>query len=502
MQSASEAAPPRGRRRSLSVCAPLGALLGLVALLGVTWALLVPPWQSPDETWHYSYAQSLAERFKLPTSDTRLRPYSTDQSLADNAVGASLLAFYPLQIRPTWSPAALRDYRRAFATQHPSRTDGGGYNSEASNPPLVYLFDDIPYLVDHGGDPFSRLYSMQIWNVLLLLASVVGAWLLAGEVFGRRRLVQLVCAAVVGLVPQATFILTSINPDALLVALWTLATWMGARVVTRRARPLDVGVLCALTAAAILTKATGYALVPAVLVATLAGWRRRPRPERRAGSWRLAAAGATLAVPVIAWVAYTIVSGRAVVNSIGTPAGVTPQPFRVGQFFSYLWQFYLPRLGFMTPFRTTSPHLAVFDVWIREGSGVFGYADVTMPAWVYAVLGSLVALFLIAALAVVGRILLARTDAAAGLMAFFVVSFGALLVLLHVSDYRSMIAGDGPLLQGRYLLPALPLLGLAVALAIGRLPSRLRSATAGAVVASLLVLQVIALATVATTYYT
>ena len=54
---------PRRRRIALRVPAPLAWLLVAVALLGLTWALLVPAWQAPDENSHFAYVQSLGERF-------------------------------------------------------------------------------------------------------------------------------------------------------------------------------------------------------------------------------------------------------------------------------------------------------------------------------------------------------------------------------------------------------------------------------------------------------
>jgi 4-amino-4-deoxy-L-arabinose transferase-like glycosyltransferase len=488
------------RRAFATVPRPLAAILTVVLIVGLAWALLVPPWQAPDAPQHFAYAQSLAERFALPV-DQRRRALSSAQSAADLAVGASNEAFYPDVVKPDWSAAGYARYL-ASARSDPSRSNGGGTTNASANPPLYYLYADLAYWPTESSNAFDSLYAIQIWGIALLLLTATGAWLLAGEVLGHRRLAQLACAAVAGLIPQETFISTSVNPDALLVALWTLALWLGARVIVRGAQRRDAVALCAVTAAAILTKATAYALVPPVLLALLIGWRRRPAAERRAMLRPLGFALLALIVPVLAWVGYAKATGHSVVNGIGASPGAHAQPFNVRQFVDYVWQFYLPRLPFMTRFPedvSLSLPLPVYYFWIREGWGVFGWLDVVMPAWVYGVLVAISALIVFPALALLARF---RDRLRLELADFFALALVALLGLLHVSDYRSIIAGDGPLVQGRYLLPLVALLGLAVGLLLSRLPARWRPAAGGIVLAALLVLQVLALGTIARTYYT
>ncbi len=492
---------PAGRRvrrvaRAGAVPKALVALLGLVAIFGVSWALVVPPWQTPDETEHFAYAQSLATRFALP-GDNRRQPVSTDQGLADAAVRASGLAFNVGPVRPDWS---AQDYARylAAARQHPSQSDGGGPNPQAVNPPLFYLYSDLAYWASGSSSAFGRLYAMRLWGVLLLLANVVAAWLLAGEAFGPRRLAQLSCAAVSGLVPMATFICTSVNPDALTIPLWTFALWMGARVITRAARARDATALCAVTAAAILSKAPSYALVPAVLLALVLGWRGRCAAERRTGRAGLLAALSALVVPVLAWLALTKSLGRSAVNAVGTPAGQQARPFLVRQFISYVWQFYLPRLPFMTPFREPAGYSA-YDTWLRGGWATFGWLDVGLPSWVYSALEAISALIAAAGVAILS---ITGGRRRLKLLGFWAAAALALLFGLHLTDYRSIIAGEGPLLQGRYLLPVIGLLGLAVGLVVRQLPSRWRGPGVGVILAALLLLQVLSLATVIKVYYT
>jgi 4-amino-4-deoxy-L-arabinose transferase-like glycosyltransferase len=493
MERSVEEPPERPRGRRGSVPPSLGALVAIVVIVGLAWALLVPPWQSPDEVAHFAYVQSLAERFALPGARDRPQA-STDQSLADAAVGASRGAFYPQSVPPNWSRQASASY--AATAGRNARANGGGANPAGSNPPLYYLYADVAYLVARGGNGFSQLYAIRIWDVTLLVLTAIGAWLLAGEIFRRRRIPQLVCGAVAALMPMETFIATSVNPDGLMVALWTWALWLGARTINGAAQRRDAVALCAVTAAAVLTKATSYALVPATLLALLIGCRRRPAGERRAALRPLGIAVLALVVPVVGWVALALALHRSAVNTI--QVGTQAKPFNVRQLISYTWQFYLPRLPFMTPFRETAG-LPAYDVWIRQGWGSFGWLDVNFPLWAYRALAVVTAGVVLPAAALVVRF---ANRAQLAMLSFLAVTLLGLLAGLHLTDYRSLIAGQGPLLQGRYLLPLVALFGLTVAFGIHHLPRRVQAAGCGVVIAGLLVLQVLSLSTVMQAYYT
>ncbi|MGA2009483.1 MAG: DUF2142 domain-containing protein, partial [Solirubrobacteraceae bacterium] len=452
------------------------------------------PWQSPDEPAHFAYVQSLAENLRLPGAADRPGE-SSDQGFADASVGASRGAFWPGPAPPDWSRADEGAYlAREHGSDPPSRTDGGGASSADQNPPLYYLYGALAYLIDRGGTTFGQLFAIRIAGVLLLVLTTIGAWLLAGETFGRRRLAQLACAAVAGLWPMATFMSTAVNPDALLMPTWTWTLWLGARVINRRAPARDAVALCAMTAAAILTKATSYALVPAVLLALVIGWRRRAPSERGPALRRIAAPALALVVPVVGWLALTRALGRSAVNTIATSAA---HPFNVRQFLSYLWQFYFPRLPFLIPFRTT-PELPVYDIWVHQFTGVFGWLDVYLPPWMYPAAASAAAALAIVALALLSRL---RERRSLALLAFFALALIGLLGLLHITEYRALISGGGQFVQGRYLLPVVGLLGLAVGLVVSRVPARARVAACSLTVVGLLAFQAVSLATVVQAYY-
>jgi 4-amino-4-deoxy-L-arabinose transferase-like glycosyltransferase len=487
------------RDRLRAVPAPLAALLGTVALVGIAWALLLPPWQSPDENSHFGYAQLLAERFELPAK-TGKPLFSTEQDLAQSRSNSDQTA-QSLVTRPEWSEEAYDRWQAADRELPDSaRGDGGGPNPASTNPPLYYLYETPAYLAASGGDIFARLYLMRLFSVVLLLVTAAAAWLLAGELFGPVRPLQLVAAAVAGLQPMVTFIGSSVTPDGLLFALWSIAFWLGVRILKRGLRGVEAVALFGVVGLAVTTKATSYALLPAALFVLAVGVMRLRRQAVPGTAAIAVTALLAFAVPAGGWLATARALDRPAVNQVATVPG-KPAPtitsFSVRDLGSYLWQFYLPKLPFQNRYGGM-PDLPVYDIWLKGGWGAFGWLEIEFPAPVYVVLAILTVAILAAAAAAVVRAL-PRIDWAVAV--FLALAVLTLLAGLHWTEFRTLVGGSGPFNQGRYLLPLIPIAGAATAAAVSLLPARRRALGAGVAVGGLLVLQLFSLAIVTARFY-
>jgi 4-amino-4-deoxy-L-arabinose transferase-like glycosyltransferase len=475
---------------------PLASLLVVVALVGAAWALFVPPFQVPDENSHFGYAQRLAESFELP-GDAGRQAFSTEQQLAQDRSNSEQTAAV-LETKPEWSEDAYDRWRTAERRlPDAARSDGGGPNPASTNPPLYYLYESVPYLAASGGDIFDRLYVMRLWSVLLLLVTTTAAWLLAGELFGANRLLQLVAAAFAGLHPMVSFLTAAVTPDALVFALWSVALWLGVRILKRGLSPLDGVALMGIVGLAVVTKASSYALVPGALFALGAGAVRLQVPRRRALTLA-AIALAALVLPVGVWFGTARALDRPAVNEIAagerTPSLTSFNPRELA---SYVWQFYLPRLPFQQRFGGLQEY-PVYDIWLKTGWAAFGWLEVTFPDPVYLVL----ALFTLAALGGAGLyVVRRRAQVDLAVVAFVALVVAALLAGLHWTEFRTLVGGAGAFNQGRYLLPLVSLFGAATAAAVAVLPQRRRALAGGLVLGVLFALQLFSFAIVTGRFY-
>lgn len=476
-------AEARSRRRPP---AALGALLAVSTLLAVTWAAVLPAFQAPDEQAHFNYVQSLGARHTLP-GDPKRPFFSTEVTQAITAVNSDQVAGQQ-PVKPEWNPQIEQRWAATQATA--PRDDGGGAGPATAYPPTAYAWQAIGYAAASHGTLFDQLFAARLMSALWLPITVLGTWLLAGEVLGRRRLLQTAAAAVPALVPMVAFVSSSVSPDGMLFATWTLALWLGVRCVKRGVPLRDGAAFLAVVAVACTVKPTSYALLPAAaLVVVLGVLARRSRPiPRRVAVAGMAVAGIAAIVGAAVFIAAT--------QATATTGGVSATNWR--ELLSYVWQYYLPRLPMQQDYRIGSGGFPLLQVWITEGWGAFGWLEVKFEPWVYRVLGVLTVGIFAAALVALVR---ARRAIDWKVFSFLALAFISLVAGLHWTDFHQLEAESKSFMQGRYLFPVIGIIGLALAGAIALVPTRLRGAALGAAVAGLLVFHLFALGLILDRFY-
>jgi hypothetical protein len=167
-------------------------------------------------------------------------------------------------------------------------------------------------------------------------------------------------------------------------------------------------------------------------------------------------------------------------------------------FLSYLWQFYLPPLPVLE--QRLGPPYGFRQLFVETFFGTFGSLDVRFPGRVFALLQVASVLGLVAlytALLVRWRELRARWHVLLGLAAVGLTG----ILFLHVVSYLALMGGTDPIVVGRYLLPLIALLALAVTFVATSLPRRLGPLFAAVVLASGVLLQLAGLGLTVIRFY-
>ncbi len=170
---------------------------------------------------------------------------------------------------------------------------------------------------------------------------------------------------------------------------------------------------------------------------------------------------------------------------------------RMRQLVSYGWQFYLPRLGFMTP---VVPHWGIRQAFIDRLFGGYAQLEVSPPGWVLTAIAIAAAATVVSAL--IGAVRYWRSGSRpADVLVVFAVAVVGYLLLLHAAAFHSLLATPDPVITGRYLLPLISLYGAGIAFAVGWMPRRVAVPLGAVALVGLTVLQLNAFALVFARFY-
>ena len=422
----------------------LALIVVLYLLLATLYAVQVPAWQAPDEPAHYNYVHELATTGQFPI----LRMGDYDQAYLD-------------QLK---------------ASRFPPERSIVGVRYEAHQPPLYYLLAGPVFLATGGELAALRLFSAALGALLVVLTYAI-----AVTIFPGRPYLALGAAAFVAFLPMHLAIAASVNNDALAEVLLAAILLLSIRYLKlamlgpRAPSGWDALILGVLLGLALITKVSAYVAAPVLLAALLiAGYEAR-RQHRAAGyvsrfMFHLILVFLPALLIALPWYA----RNAAVYGHFDILARRWHDTVVVGQL----------RTTDLLAQSGAGAVLERFLVWSHDSFwGVFGWMGVWMDGRLYTLLLAFSLAVLTGCIVLAARKLRAsqtkaspnpalRTGVVSETSRFtpnvsrfrvWSLTLLALSALLTVGIYLSYnLIFVQP--QGRYLFPALPAIGLAVAL--------------------------------------
>jgi hypothetical protein len=464
-QRGTERRSQRAPRRELPALDPLATLrhvpaaawlCALIALLSaVSWSFISPPFQVPDEQDHFAYVKQLAETGSLPKSG--LEAYSEEETAALSALNYTALRLGPAN-KTISTEAQQRTLEQQLALGNRLPKHGSpGAGVAASEPPLYYALQTIPYNLASGGTLLDRLQLMRLFSALTAGLTALFTFLFLREALPRVRWAWTIGALAVALSPLLGFMSGAVNPDALLYALSAALIYCLARAFARGLTTRSGIAIGLVIAAGFLTKLNFVELVPGAFLGLCILAARGARQEGRAALRPPAIAAAIGLFPAL--LSELLFKHSASAVSGGASGSVTGS--LLGRL-NYVWQLFLPHLP-----GTANDFPGLFtarQIWFDGYVGRFGWLDTFFPGWVYTL-----ALCVACAIAVLcARTLLAsRATLRARLpeLAVYAIMVLGVMAVVGSASYSLFPRQAASYGQARYLLPLLPLLGATVALA-------------------------------------
>jgi 4-amino-4-deoxy-L-arabinose transferase-like glycosyltransferase len=477
-RAASEAAGSARRTRAMLSRVPRAAwICVLVACLNAAcWSLITPPFQVPDEQTHFAYTQMLVENQQLPESIESAYSPEEEAVLVDLRHQEVRGSPETPEISSPEQEQILKSALAGHLSRHPR-----AIGSAARYPPLYYLLQAIPYGLASPGTLLDQLALMRLFSALLAGVTALFVFLFVREALPAARWTWTVAGLCAATAPLLGFMSGAVNPDAMLFAISAATFYCLARGFRRGLTPRLAALLGGLIAVGFLTKPNFVGLAPGVVLGVLVLAVRAARAKGpRVAAVSLALSLAIASSPIVAYVLVNLAANRAALGIVSYALNSGTGPGSILAKASYIWQVYLPRLPGM---RAHFPGLSTTRLWFDRYVGFYGWLDTTFPRWVDT--AALVPAGLIGLLCIRGLALgLGALRRRAAELAVYAAIAAGLAVLVGAGAYVNMSGEGFDFVEPRYLMPLLPLLALALALA-ARGAGRRRGPAVGAAIVML-----------------
>ena len=327
----------------------------------------------PDEPEHVAYVQDLVGSGKFPVAGDR---FSAEElaALEDlHLQGVAEEPEYQTISSQAQEEKLERDLRRAEASEK-----GVGAGVAATEPPLYYALQAIPYSLGAGGTLLDRIELMRLLSALMAGLTALFTFLFVREGLPRAPWAWAVGGLGVALVPLLGFMSGAVTPEPMLYAVTAALFYCLARAFRRGLTRGQAVALGALTAVGLLTKLNFLGIAPGAILGLTVLSVRAARTQGRSAYVSLAIALAIALCPAALYVVRNLTSGAPALGFVGGAFSTVHAPLAE---ISYIWQLFLPRLPGMH-----DDFAGVFttrQIWFDWYVGLYGWLDTTFPDWVY-----------------------------------------------------------------------------------------------------------------------
>jgi len=213
----------------------LKILLLAAFLNGLSWIIIVPIWQYPDEQSHFGQIQYRAEKNGIPQSNTSYDT-SYEVDLAEKVMGTqrdeggnNKYTYHPEYKQPF--SQNLSGPQEITIKNLPPQARSQMVKREATlNPPLYYLAGAVVYKAFSASDLFTRVFAIRIMSLVIFMGTVVISFKI-GQLIFKEKVLQLALPTVIAFKPMLVFASTGILSDTLTIFMFSLFTLFSLKII-------------------------------------------------------------------------------------------------------------------------------------------------------------------------------------------------------------------------------------------------------------------------------
>lgn len=227
----------------------LSFLLALALVRGIIYALVVPPWQGPDESPHFERARAALTAAEWNGTSENGPDWYND--LVRSLFAFEFWDFLDQGARPAYSPgSSLGDHITLYQEAY-----GGLYGSRPA-----YAVIGWPLFLARHQDITLQLYLVRLNTILMNVGIILLAYLITRTIFPNDIFLVLGVPILILFNPQHTHLLSIVNNGNLTELLTIAALYFMVRGVIKGFSWLNLLAILGFSLAAMWSKATAYFL--------------------------------------------------------------------------------------------------------------------------------------------------------------------------------------------------------------------------------------------------
>lgn len=245
-------------------------LLLIVAFLnGLSWIILIPIWQYPDEQAHFAQVQDIAELGKVPINafDASYEIVLSEKILGTerDGFGNNKFTYHP-EYKIKYSDGVFGAQEDQISSLSKSARTQLVKQESTVNPPLYYFLGSLAYRLFVDGSLFTRVYAVRFVSLIFFLGTVFLSYRIAKLVFEKNKIMQVALPTFIAFKPMLVFSSTGILPDTLTNFLFTLSLFFSLKILKDGLKTIILIWLLALTILLALTRQQFLIIVPIMIL--------------------------------------------------------------------------------------------------------------------------------------------------------------------------------------------------------------------------------------------
>lgn len=214
-------------------------LLIIAAFLNaLSWVILIPVWQYPDEQAHFAQVQYIAEIGGIPQNN-RSHDTSFEVAISEKILGTerddlgnNKFTYHP-QFKLNYSNTTIGPDEEIITSLPESAKSQMVKNEATLNPPLYYSLAASVYKVFSRESLFTRVLAVRIMSAIIFLGIIIVAYKIGQLIFAKDKILPIALAAIVATKPMLVFSSTGVLPDTLVIFLFSLFILAGLSIISK-----------------------------------------------------------------------------------------------------------------------------------------------------------------------------------------------------------------------------------------------------------------------------